>query len=148
MSACQKEVECFVENLPPPFKPYKEQMRVVFTVPENAKQLDASLVAARGLLKENPWMTNWFNASACWNEHLTPLFFDAYKTEAYWYWPGAWLHDCGRVHRQQEFKDLVEEAGLVEYWRQFGWADACRPLGEDDFICDRYPIAEDTPSDG
>lgn len=145
--ACQKDVECFVENLPPPFQPYKEQMRVVFTVPENAEQLDGSLSAARELLKEQPWMTNLFNASACWNEHLTPMFFDAYETEAYWFWPNVWIHDCGRVHRLQEFKDLVEEAGLVEYWRQFGWADACRPLGEDDFICDGYPIEEDTPGE-
>ena len=147
MYACQKDVECFVENLPPHLQPHKEQMRLVFTVPENAEQLDASLGAARELLKEQPWMINRFNASACWNEHLTPIFFDAYETEAYWYWPNVWIRDCGRVHRLQEFKDLVEQAGLVEYWRQFGWADACRPLGEDDFICDGYPIEEDGPGE-
>jgi hypothetical protein len=25
---------------------------------------------------------------------------------------------------------------LLEYWRAYGWADACRPLGNDDFTCD------------
>ena len=76
------------------------------------------------------------------------MFFDSYQTPGYWFWPNVWLSDCGRVHRLPEFKDLVVEAGLVEYWRQFGWADACRPLGEDDFVCDRYPIEEDAPTDG
>ena len=42
----------------------------------------------------------------------------------------------------------MEAAGLVEYWRQFGWADACRSLGENDFICDGYPIKEDTLAEG
>ena len=93
-------------------------------------------------------MNNWFNVAACKTEHLTPLFFDAYDAEAYWFWPNVWRGDCERVHRLQEFEDLVEEAGLVEYWRQFGWADACRPLGDDDFICDGYPVEEDKPAEG
>jgi TolB-like protein/Tfp pilus assembly protein PilF len=33
------------------------------------------------------------------------------------------------------FKDLVRDTNLVDYWRAYGWADACRPLGEDDFVC-------------
>jgi hypothetical protein len=39
------------------------------------------------------------------------------------------------VRRLPEFKDLVTELNLVEYWRTYGWADACRPLGDDDFEC-------------
>ena len=149
--ACQEDLECFLDTLESMFQADKDQMdqlRVVYTVPENQEQRDASLGAARALLKENPEAKNWFSASACNNEYLTPLFFDAYRAEAYWYWPNAWNGSCGRVHRMQESKNLVEEAGLIEYWRQFGWADACRPLGEDDFICDGYPIEEDTPSEG
>ncbi len=42
----------------------------------------------------------------------------------------------------------MKEAGLVERWRRFGWADACLPPREDDFICDGYPIEEDTPAEG
>ncbi len=34
------------------------------------------------------------------------------------------------------FKTLVQRAGLVDYWRVYGWADTCRPLGEQDFECD------------
>jgi TolB-like protein len=34
------------------------------------------------------------------------------------------------------FKDLVREIGLVDYWREFGWADFCRPVaGTDEFEC-------------
>jgi adenylate cyclase len=36
-----------------------------------------------------------------------------------------------------EFKDLVREFGLVDYWRATGnWGDFCHPVGEDDFVCD------------
>ncbi len=33
------------------------------------------------------------------------------------------------------FKTLAEDVGFVEYWRKYGWADTCRPLGDDDFEC-------------
>lgn len=35
-----------------------------------------------------------------------------------------------------EFKQLVTDLNLVAYWREFGWADLCRPTGADDFVCD------------
>lgn len=34
------------------------------------------------------------------------------------------------------FKALAERTGLVDYWRVYGWADTCRPLGEQDFQCE------------
>jgi len=34
-----------------------------------------------------------------------------------------------------EFKQLVRNEGLVDYWRVYGWPDLCRPLGDDDFQC-------------
>jgi adenylate cyclase len=35
------------------------------------------------------------------------------------------------------FKDLVQEFGLVDYWRTSGkWGDFCHPVGENDFECD------------
>ena len=33
------------------------------------------------------------------------------------------------------FKDLMRDIGLVDYWREFGWPDLCRPVGTDDFEC-------------
>ena len=36
-----------------------------------------------------------------------------------------------------EFKDFVRELGLVDYWRTSNnWGGFCRPVGEDDFVCD------------
>jgi len=34
-----------------------------------------------------------------------------------------------------EFKTLVKELKLVEYWRKDGWGDYCKPAGKDDFAC-------------
>ena len=46
-----------------------------------------------------------------------------------------WYPVMSEVRQLPEFKDLVTELNLVEYWRAYGWADACEPLGEDDFTC-------------
>jgi TolB-like protein len=46
-----------------------------------------------------------------------------------------WYPVMSEVRKLPEFKDLVAELNLVEYWRAYGWADACRPLGDDDFEC-------------
>ncbi len=46
-----------------------------------------------------------------------------------------WYPVMSEVRQLPEFKDLVTELNLVEYWRAYGWADACRPLGDDDFEC-------------
>ena len=39
------------------------------------------------------------------------------------------------VRRQPRFKALVKQVNLVGYWREYGWADSCRPLGSEDFEC-------------
>jgi hypothetical protein len=46
-----------------------------------------------------------------------------------------WYPVMSGIRQSQGFKDLVTDLNLVEYWRAYGWADACRPLGEDDFDC-------------
>lgn len=33
------------------------------------------------------------------------------------------------------FRDIIDSIGLVDYWRENGWNDYCRPLGETDFEC-------------
>jgi TolB-like protein len=33
------------------------------------------------------------------------------------------------------FKDLVRDWGFVDYWREFGWGDHCKPVGDTDFQC-------------
>ena len=46
-----------------------------------------------------------------------------------------WYPVMSDVRRLPAFKDFVAEINLVEYWRIYGWADKCRPLGDDDFEC-------------
>jgi hypothetical protein len=47
----------------------------------------------------------------------------------------VWYPVMSEVRQLPEFKKLVTELNLVEYWRAYGWADACRPLGDNDFTC-------------
>jgi TolB-like protein/DNA-binding winged helix-turn-helix (wHTH) protein len=55
--------------------------------------------------------------------------------------PGAaddgllWRPVMRDVRKLPAFKELVRREGLVEYWREYGWPEFCRPLGEDDFEC-------------
>jgi TolB-like protein len=39
------------------------------------------------------------------------------------------------VRRLPGFKALVTDWGFVDYWREFGWGEHCRPVGADDFEC-------------
>ena len=47
----------------------------------------------------------------------------------------VWYPVMSEVRKLPEFKDFVAEINLVEYWRAYGWADACAPLGDNDFTC-------------
>jgi len=46
-----------------------------------------------------------------------------------------WHPLMSEVRKTTEFKDVVTEIGLVQYWREIKWADYCRPVSEDDFEC-------------
>jgi serine/threonine-protein kinase len=46
-----------------------------------------------------------------------------------------WYPVMSEVRQLPAFKDFVTEINLVDYWREFGWADACRPLDDSDFTC-------------
>jgi tetratricopeptide (TPR) repeat protein len=47
----------------------------------------------------------------------------------------SWLPNLSAMRKLPEFKDLVRDIGLVDYWREFGWSDFCRPIDENDFEC-------------
>jgi len=142
MGECEGDADCLVDSLPPYMQPVADQLRIVLRNPEREGDADESLQVAYKLLDEEPNLTNLFNAVPCVAEHLVPLFFytweSHHKTGAYWYWPNVWqnsLHgDCSRVWSDTRFSGLVEEAGLVEYWREVGWPQACQPEGEG-FAC-------------
>ncbi len=46
-----------------------------------------------------------------------------------------WYPVMSEARQLPEFKDLVTDINLVEYWRMYGWADHCRPVGNNDFVC-------------
>jgi hypothetical protein len=52
------------------------------------------------------------------------------RTNSIWYpaYPAA--------RKMERFKAYVRAAGHVDYWRERGWPDLCRPQGADDFVCD------------
>jgi TolB-like protein/tetratricopeptide (TPR) repeat protein len=51
------------------------------------------------------------------------------------YWD-LWLVPFSDLRSHPEFKKLLIETGLAEYWRQTGkWGDSCKPVGTDDFQC-------------
>jgi tetratricopeptide (TPR) repeat protein len=46
-----------------------------------------------------------------------------------------WGRTWQTVRTDPAFKGFVTDLGLVAYWREAGWPDKCRPLGDDDFEC-------------
>jgi adenylate cyclase len=48
------------------------------------------------------------------------------------FWGPAWAP----VRQTERFKALLRDIGLVDYWRERGWPDLCRPRAEADFVCD------------
>ncbi|MGH8063384.1 MAG: hypothetical protein ACREO7_15370, partial [Pseudoxanthomonas sp.] len=47
-----------------------------------------------------------------------------------------WNAPYSGVRAHPDFKKLLVEAGVVDYWRQTGrWGDGCGPVGADDFQC-------------
>ena len=46
-----------------------------------------------------------------------------------------WFPLLSEVRRLPEFKTLVTDLNLAAYWRAYGWADLCHPLGDNDFEC-------------
>ena len=47
-----------------------------------------------------------------------------------------WHPVMREVRQLPRFKELMKEIGLVDYWKEYGWPDLCRPVGDDDFVCD------------
>lgn len=148
MTLCRRrnDMECVLDNLHEVHKPYTDQLRVVYRTPDTDAEAEESIAVGVRIFTEDPHIfTNWLNVSACeWN-HLTPLFFEVWEGSrelgSYWFWPNVWIDECDDVWTDARFPAFVEETGLVEYWREVGWLEACQPQGES-FACGRNIQAE------
>lgn len=142
MRECSRELECLLDNLPPPYRPYKERFRAMYEAPDGDIGARGAVDRAMALLTEVPHFVNWFNFSACNFDHLTPLFFKVWDfandNDIYWYWPNVWEPVCGNVWAAPEFLDFAESTGLLEYWQTVAWPDVCQPDG-DSFVCTAIP---------
>jgi TolB-like protein/DNA-binding SARP family transcriptional activator len=47
-----------------------------------------------------------------------------------------WHPSYAAVRKTDRFKAFARNAGMVDYWRERGWPEFCRPIGTDDFVCD------------
>jgi TolB-like protein/DNA-binding winged helix-turn-helix (wHTH) protein len=64
-------------------------------------------------------------------ELIGPVAFDTSATRL------IWNPVFSDMRRLPEFKKLVTDLKLVDYWRKSGnWGDFCKPIGADDFECD------------
>ena len=59
---------------------------------------------------------------------------DDYWGNAPMYW--MWGKGLSQFRRSEPFRLRVRESGMLTFWRENGWPDLCRPVGEDDFKCD------------
>jgi tetratricopeptide (TPR) repeat protein len=46
-----------------------------------------------------------------------------------------WHPSYAALRKTERFKNWVRSVGLVDYWRERGWPNRCRPAGADDFVC-------------
>ena len=52
------------------------------------------------------------------------------------YWQ-FWTAPHSKLRAHPEFKRLLIQTGVADYWRQSGrWGDGCKPVGADDFQCE------------
>jgi TolB-like protein/tetratricopeptide (TPR) repeat protein len=47
-----------------------------------------------------------------------------------------WLPNMAPLRKTERFKMHMRKIGLVDYWRERGWPDLCKPVGANDFACE------------
>lgn len=48
----------------------------------------------------------------------------------------VWYPVMSAARQLPQFKQFVRDVNLVDYWREYGWADLCSPVDAVDFVCD------------
>ena len=47
----------------------------------------------------------------------------------------SWLPDAEEFRASPQFKQLIFEGGVFEFWQSYGFPPQCRAIGDDDFEC-------------
>jgi tetratricopeptide (TPR) repeat protein len=51
------------------------------------------------------------------------------------FWWVLWRTEMATFRQDPRFADVATALGLLDYWREYGWPDSCRPAG-DSVICE------------
>jgi hypothetical protein len=46
-----------------------------------------------------------------------------------------WRPTAAALRKTERFEKFIRDAGLVEYWRESGWPDLCKPTTGENFEC-------------
>jgi TolB-like protein len=110
---------------------FSERMKSLLDKPDEALAVLRPMVGGQ----TNYLVTSWLAWFGDYDNALNSMRADfqrpGYRYAALW-----WIWDPGLagVRKLPGFKQLMRDAGLVEYWRKYGWSDYCKPTG-DDFEC-------------
>lgn len=47
-----------------------------------------------------------------------------------------WYPVMSDMRKRPEFKAFLRDIKIVEFWKNHGWSDFCRPVGGEDFVCE------------
>jgi len=93
-----------------------------------------------GLARLKDWERQTRSGNKLWG--ATPLFlaFRAYdelaeNPEQAGY--SLWLPDADEFRTTPQFKTVIRQMGIYEYWQVRGYPPQCKPVGDDDFECVR-----------
>ena len=111
---------------------FSERMKALLDKPEEALAVLRPLVTGQHNQTLVPWLA-WFGDQDAALEGVKAEFqIPGFRYAALW-----WIWDPGHsaLRKLSGFKQLMRDAGLVDYWRKFGWGDYCKPTTGDDFEC-------------
>jgi TolB-like protein/tetratricopeptide (TPR) repeat protein len=111
------------------------RMKSLLDKPDEALALLNSLAKqprAGGGLGLSPWFA-WFGDDAAALEELrVRMQMPAARYSVLW---AIWQPALSGVRKLPGFKQLMQDVGLVDYWREYGWGEFCKPTTGDDFEC-------------
>ena len=75
------------------------------------------------------WIAEW----AAYHGDMDLAFKALERVRGIW---AVWSPLMKPLRRHPDFPQLLEDWGLIDYWRLHGWGDFCRPLGSDRVVCE------------